>query len=279
MIDIIINSDSCIQCGACADTCYARDVFNMTDDGPAVVHPEICRVCGHCIAVCPTDSINHNKIPIQDCPPIDVKHLPSIYVLVNTFRSRRSIRRYQDRLVPREIISDLISHSRWIPTGENRQFIDWIVIVDPQKIEQLLECTLIELRHDIERGRNNSKYLGSLTANDIDHLIELSVHKKKRFFFNAPVVLAGHCEGNAFCAREEATYAAYNISLAAERLGLGTCHIGSIHLLLEEFTHLQHEILGIPEDNELHTLLTLGYPEWEFKRMVPRRMPVITWNP
>jgi hypothetical protein len=50
-------------------------------------------------------------------------------------------------------------------------------------------------------------------------------------------------------------------------------------LLLEEFSHLQHEVLGIPEEKELQVLLTLGYPAWHFRRMVPRRLPNIDWNP
>jgi nitroreductase len=153
------------------------------------------------------------------------------------------------------------------------------VLDDEQSITKLLQSVLGELRFSVERGRDASKYLGGLLIEDVDRLIEQAVGKKKLFFFNAPVVLAGYCEKNAVCAREEATYAAYNITLVAERMGLGTCHIGSIHLLLEEFFHLQHDVLGIPDDKELQVLLTLGYPVWRFRRMVPRRMPNIKWNP
>jgi nitroreductase/NAD-dependent dihydropyrimidine dehydrogenase PreA subunit len=279
MPKIAIDRNSCIQCGACADICYARDVFEMKENGPVVVHPEICRLCGHCVAVCPTDSIDHEKILLQDCPLIDPQQLPSIDVMITALRARRSYRRYQDRTVPREMIRDLISHSRWIPTGYNRQFLDWIVLDDEQSITKLLQSALREVRHSIEHGRDASKFLGGLSVEDIDRLIEQAVQKKKRFFFNAPVVLAGYCEKDSVCAREEATYAAYNITLAAERMGLGTCHIGSIHLILEEFPHLQHEVLGIPEEKELQVLLTLGYPAWHFRRMVPRRLPNIKWNP
>jgi nitroreductase/NAD-dependent dihydropyrimidine dehydrogenase PreA subunit len=279
MIKITIDRNSCIQCEACADICYARDVFEMKEDGPVVVHPEICRLCGHCIAVCPTDSINHEKISIQDCPLIDQQQFPSIDMMITAFRARRSYRRYKDRAVPREMILDLISHSRWIPTGYNRQFLDWIVMDNEQSIVKLLQSVLKEVRHNTKHGRDASKYLGGLSVEDIDRLIELAVDKKKLFFFNAPVVLAGYCEKNSVCAREEATYAAYNITLIAERMGLGTCHIGSIHLLLEEFPHLQHNVLGIPDNKELQVLLTLGYPAWYFRRMVPRRMPNIAWNP
>ena len=251
----------------------------MKENGPVVVHPEKCRLCGHCIAVCPTDSIIHEKIPLDACPKIDVQKLPSLDGLLELFRSRRSYRRYQERPVPRKMIYDLISYSRWIPTGENRQFMDWIVLDDPKKTEQLLETTLKEVRKSIEEERDASKYLGGLTVEDIDGLIELAVKKKRRFFFNAPVILAGYCDKNSYCEKEEATYAAYNITLTAERMGLGTCHIGSIYLLLEEFHHVQHDVLGVPQDKALQVLLTLGYPAWEFLRMVPRRMPNIEWNP
>jgi nitroreductase len=251
----------------------------MQENGPVVVHPEICRLCGHCVAVCPTDSIDHEKIPLQDCPLIDPQQLPSMDVMVTALRARRSYRRYQDRTVPREVIRELISHSRWVPTGYNRQFLDWIVLDDEQSITKLLQSALQEVRHSIEQGRDASKFLGGLSLEDMDHLIEQAVQKKKRFFFNAPVVLAGYCEKDAVCAREEATYAAYNITLAAERIGLGTCHMGSVHLMLEEFPHLQHQMLGIPEGKELQALLTLGYPAWPFRRMVPRRLPNLKWNP
>jgi len=279
MPKIAIDRNSCMKCGACADICYARDVFEMQENGPVVVHPEICRLCGHCVAVCPTDSIDHEKIPLQDCPLIDPRQLPSIDVMLTALRARRSYRRYQDRTVPHEMIRDLISHSRWIPTGYNRQFLDWIVLDDEQRITKLLQSALREVRHSIEHGRDASKFLGGLSVEDIDRLIEQSVQKKNRFFFNAPVVLAAYCEKDSVFAREEATYAAYNVTLAAERMGLGTCHIGSVHLLLEEFPHLQHEVLGIPEEKELQVLLTLGYPAWHFRRMVPRRLPNIKWNP
>lgn len=276
---ITINRDSCIHCGACADICYARDVFEMKVDGPHVIHPEKCRLCGHCLAVCTTGSIDHEEIPLQDCPLIDTQRLPSMEMLLIAFRSRRSLRRYKKRQVPRKLVKDLVSISRYIPTGENRQFLDWIVLDDEQNITKLLQSALDEVRRSTKNGRNASKFMGGLSIEEIDRIMEEGVEKKKRFFFNAPVVLAGFCDKDSVCAREEATYAAYNITLAAERMGLGTCHIGSIQLLLEEFPHLQHKILGIPDEKEVHVLLTLGYPIWNFRRVVPRRNPDILWNP
>lgn len=279
MHTIRVNQDSCSQCGACADICYARGVFEMTENGAVAAQPEICRFCGHCVAVCPTDSVVHSALPMEDCPLIEGALLPSAEMMLVAMRARRSYRRYKKRLIPRAVIQDLISHSRYIPTGGNRQFLDWVVLDDEQSITELLHSTLLELRESTEKGRDASRFLGGLTVDEVDDLIDLAVHRRRRFFFNAPVVLAGYCDAGSLCTREEATYAAYNITLLAERVGLGTCHIGSIQLLLEEFSHLQREVLGIPDGKELQVILTLGYPAWEFRRLVPRRTPDIKWNP
>ena len=279
MSKILINESTCIKCGSCVDICYARDVFQMTETGPVVVHPEICKVCGHCVAVCPTDSIVHDGLPLQDCPKIDTEQLPSVEQMVNAFRARRSYRRYSNKEVPRDIIEKLVSYSRWIPTGHNRQYIDWVVLDDKEKILDLLLSVFKELKNDIKTGRDKSKFFGNMSVEEVTGFIRQKDIREKRFFFNAPVILAGYCDKNTVCSKEEATYASYNITLTAERFGLGTCHIGSIQLLLEEFFHLQEEKLGIPEDKELQVLLTLGYPLYSFRRMVPRRKPDIKWNP
>jgi ferredoxin len=37
---IIMNRDFCIQGGVCTDICYARDVFEMKEDGSQMIQPD-----------------------------------------------------------------------------------------------------------------------------------------------------------------------------------------------------------------------------------------------
>jgi nitroreductase/NAD-dependent dihydropyrimidine dehydrogenase PreA subunit len=279
MPTITVHSEPCVQCGACADVCYGRDVFEMTANGAVAAHPDHCRLCGHCVAVCPVDAIEIDEIPMAECPPIERDQLPTAEALITTLRSRRSYRRFQDRPVPRDVIRQLISAARWIPTGYNRQYVDWIALDDETAITALVRELLVELRRAMERGRDRSRFLGSLSPEQVDRLIDQTAEKRKPFFFDAPAVLAAICDAETVCAREEATYATYNVMLVAERLGLGTCHIGSLHLLLEEFPRLQRRLLGIPDGKKLEALMVVGYPARTVRRMVPRRMPEIAWNP
>ena len=134
MPTIAVSPEVCVRCGACVDVCYARDVFEMTANSAVATNPDHCRLCGHCIAVCPVDAITIDEIPIANCPPIEPDRLPSVEELVTALRARRSIRRFQDRPVPDEVIRELISSTRWIPTGFNRQYVDWVVLNDEPRI-------------------------------------------------------------------------------------------------------------------------------------------------
>lgn len=61
----------------------------------------------------------------------------------------------------------------------------------------------------------------------------------------------------AFFGRGEAVYAAYNVMLAAERIGLGTCHVAYVNVALERNTGLMH-MLGVPDGQRLEVAMILG---------------------
>jgi nitroreductase len=66
--------------------------------------------------------------------------------------------------------------------------------------------------------------------------------------------------------------------LGAQRLGLGTCHIGYVNVALERDRGLERT-LGLPPGRQLEVVLTLGYPRFEFRRGLPRRRMELVWNP
>jgi len=77
--------------------------------------------------------------------------------------------------------------------------------------------------------------------------------------------------------RDDAAYAADNIILAAQRMGLGNCLIGFFIYALENSGHLG-KCLGLPENRRVEVALVIGYSKYQFRRTVPRRRAEIIWN-
>ncbi|MBS3825365.1 nitroreductase family protein, partial [Candidatus Bipolaricaulota bacterium] len=46
-------------------------------------------------------------------------------------RSRRSIRKFQDRRVPRDVLEELVDYARLAPSGMNKQPLEFVIVDKP----------------------------------------------------------------------------------------------------------------------------------------------------
>lgn len=144
--------------------------------------------------------------------------------ILNLLKSRRSVRIYQDKPVPHDLLLQILEAGRWAPTGANLQPWHFIVVTDPETRKE--------------------------------------IGKVARFFFiksshveKAPVVLVlGFDTQKGKYGRYDATLAGGNMMTMATSLGLGTCWIGAF-----EEPRVK-EILEIPKNIDVIALITLGYP-------------------
>jgi nitroreductase len=143
--------------------------------------------------------------------------------ILNLLKSRRSIRVYQDKPVPQDLLLQILDAGRWAPTGANLQPWHFIVVTDPETRRQI---------GDVAR-----------------FLFIKSSHVEK-----APVILVlGFDTRKGKYGRYDTTLAGGNMITLATHLGLGTCWIGAFDEVKVK------EILGIPEHIEVIGLITLGY--------------------
>jgi nitroreductase/NAD-dependent dihydropyrimidine dehydrogenase PreA subunit len=289
MLDISVDEERCTRCGACVAVCGTTRVFELGEKVAEVVRPEECWLCGHCVAVCPVDAVHHPQCASHHCPPIGP--VPSYEELVWALRERRSLRVFRDEPVPRETVRQLVDISRWMPSASNRQLVDWIAMDDPVQIARLstevvatLNRMVRLLRNRLLRpflyvvfGRDNIKQAVE-AADDFDTVAQAHARDEDPIFHHAPVVLVAHVPRGTYFGRDDAVYAAYNLMLGAQRLGLGTCHIGYVNVALERDRGLERT-LGLPPGRQLEVVLTLGYPRFEFRRGLPRRRMELVWNP
>jgi nitroreductase/NAD-dependent dihydropyrimidine dehydrogenase PreA subunit len=288
-MEIAVNQETCTRCGACVALCISR-VFELADEQVTVVAPEECSLCGHCIAACPTDAINHSEYQLEQFPLLDPTALPSLDVLADVLRERRSSRVFRGQPVPRQVVRKLVDAARWTPSANNEQPVDWLVFDDPDRIVALSAQVVGVLAHTARLLRNpllrpflrlalgaEKVKKGLESADSFERLAQRHAQGEDPIFRHAPVVLVAHVPNDDYFGRDDAIYATYNLMLAAQRIGLGTCQIGYFLVALDRSRELR-SALGLPDGRRVEVALTLGYPKYRFRRVPPRRQPDLLWN-
>jgi nitroreductase len=146
--------------------------------------------------------------------------------ITEAIRSRRSIRKYQDRPIEQEKLMRILEAGRLAPSARNLQDWKFIVVKDKAKRQRLSEAAMGQ------------------------------PHVAK-----APAVIAA-CATQAenimpcgqYCYPIDLAIAVDHMSLAAMAEGLGTCWIGAF------YEDKVKDILGIPEKIRVVIMLTFGYP-------------------
>jgi len=257
---IDIDLSLCNKDGLCISECPAF-LFERGKNKFPVVVPEAaerCILCGHCIAVCTTGAISLAGQHPNELVPLD----PALEILPEAaeqfMRSRRSVRRFRDKPVDKDMVRRCIDTARYAPSGINTQPVNWIVVEDPDLMVTLVDLTAKSLR----RLPYFMPYL-----NAWDQGIDLILR-------NAPQLVVAHAPKGGMDNTTNCVVALAHFDLAAHALGLGTCWAGL-------FTHAAGRsksiasALCIPESHKIYGALMLGRPKYGFKRLPERKHPPV----
>jgi nitroreductase/Pyruvate/2-oxoacid:ferredoxin oxidoreductase delta subunit len=265
-----INQKTCSKCGACAGVCPGGLIVFEKKEFPKAI-PDIkkyCIRCGHCVAVCPKDSVIHRECPVEKCPPIQSSQKITFEQGVQLIKSRRSIRAYRDKPVSREIITQLIDTARYAPTGGNSQGVKWLVFDSKEKMRRFSEIGT-EWMHFA--SRNNPA-----TAAYMAKAVELQDTGREGFLRGAPAIVLACAEKNNPGAANKCTSALGYFDLAANSMGLG-CMWAGFFMFAVNFPPMAKEI-ALPEELQIYGAMTIGYPEYQYKRIPVRKPAQITWK-
>lgn len=160
---------------------------------------------------------------------------------------RRSIRRYEDKCVPREVLERIIAAGTYAATGMNRQSPIIVAVTDKAVRDQLSAL--------------NARIMGA----DMDP------------FYGAPVVLIVLADKTMPTYVYDGSLVMGNLMLAAHDEGLGSCWI---HRAKEEFEMPEGKALlaklGIEGDYEGIGHCIIGYPA-EQPEAKPRKENYVYW--
>ncbi len=173
-------------------------------------------------------------------------------------RERRSIRRYQDRPVPRSLINALLEAARWAPSTHNRQPWRFIIIKPgPQRehmAQQMAQRMIADLVADgwprEEAEARGQRSIRRLTTAPVLILLVLNTEELDHYE-DERRARAGYLLGV-----QSVAVAAQNILLAAHHYGLGACWICA-PLFAQD---ILREVLDLPETWDPQAFITVGYP-------------------
>jgi nitroreductase len=257
----------------------------MVEGRSVVIRGEWCIGCGHCGAVCPTESILPEESGLDKHPKKGEAPATSPQILELLLRERRSVRRYTNAPVPEEVLNQILNAGRYAPTGSNSQNVHYMVLTSPDQIAALQKMMIKFYEKIFSRARGwLGRFLISLIAGrriaeylreslpQVEYIKKQMRHGKDPLFFHAPVIMLAHAESWDTSSPFNCSVALYNCSLMAHTLGLGCCFSGFLVNAVNHSSKIK-KWLGIQADHQCYSAMTLGFPDVKYLHLVHRNPP------
>ncbi len=224
-------------------------------------------MCGHCLAVCPTDSIiiDGDGYDCEDVEDLSFTVKPNSVMMRNMILSRRSVRYYTDDPVTDEEIEKILEAGKYSPTAMNVQGNAFLVVRDPDNMPALVQDTIDALdRLDPVLSVSDP----SLSERQKQRKAVYEEKGVDKYYFNAPVVIFVFADNDI-----DGAIAATTMGFMAQSLQLG---VTDARFPARAFMDSEmREKWGAPEDKVCTLALLIGNPEPEFICSVPRKNPVV----
>ncbi len=149
---------------------------------------------------------------------------------MEAIKGRRSIRRFKDSTVGKDIIEELLDAARMAPSAGNLQARDFIVVSNKITRQKLTKAALDQ--SFIEQA-------------PVVIVVVANIERSSRIY---------RSRGELY-AVQDATAAVMNLLLAAHSKGLGTCWVGAF----DEYAVI--DLLGLPHNTKPVAIIPVGYPD------------------
>jgi nitroreductase len=185
--------------------------------------------------------------------------------VIDTIKKRRSVRAYDSKPVPRDIINTIIEAGNEAPSAMNSQPWRFVVVEDKTAKKKLLGAALPQAKKVTE------------LVKDVDPERYESIRKRYAelpdpVYYSAPTIV--FVIGKGRYAAHSCPLACENMMLAARSLGLGSCWVGFGAMVLDDPE--VRTLLDLADDESIFGPILLGYPKGETARP-PKKDPKVKW--
>jgi nitroreductase len=160
--------------------------------------------------------------------------------LMDIIKKRKSIRKYQDKPLPKKVVNDILEAARYAPTARNLQELEYKVITNKALIKKLSDGIVAA----IQKGGMPLK--GPPGG-------------RPSIFHDAPLLIIITAPKDNHFGDSDSALAVQNIMLYATSINLGSCFIGMAKLLERDKNLLK--LINIPNDRNIAAAVICGYPD------------------
>lgn len=287
---INIDVENCTKCKECVKDCVAN-LFSFDQDSLRLSDSfeEVCIECGHCEAVCPVNVI-HLKFHAEE----ELEHsskreeFPQYDSFLKLVLNRRSIRRFKEKPIPKDLMEKLLNIGMYSPTGGNSENVFYTIVQDKTIVTAISEHItnrVTKLVNKLEDPQKREYLKKSMSEGQISQALE-NLPKLKRkleiikqgidfWCWNGELLLI-HGDKTIGGIPSNCALAAANIALAAETLGLGACSLGYLTSFVNEIQAIR-DLVKIPANHIVGYSLTMGYPDVKYQRIPARKPLKVKW--
>jgi nitroreductase len=185
---------------------------------------------------------------------------------IDLLKMRRSIRDYEDKGVPLDMVKEIIRESCLAPSSGNGQPWRFIIINTREMIKRLSDESRRNLIADIERNPASPSKNYEAVLRD----------ERFNVFYNAPCLIFIGGNRAVLSLQVDCALAASYFMFSALERGLGTCWSGLGRFIQDPKLR---QLIGMPDDYQIVAPVILGYPKpisSQPERMEPQILKIVS---
>ena len=255
---ITVDLDKCNRCGLCIRRFQGYCIFE--DAGMPVIDYSVCNVCQKCVAICPSRAFlvnNTEPVRIRGQMPLKPEELRSL------LSRRRSTKVFStSESLPKSTIQEIVSVAKYAPNQHKN--IDAVVITSVQMLDAIDRKALKLYRriHTVLFSVKVLTWIFRIFSSDLfvtKRKMEYDLFVRRQILkpgTQALVVLVGNKK--AAVTESSAQYLLATMIIFAESIGIGSCLMDSIKIVMNLNRKLRKEI-HIAGGNKVLGVLALGH--------------------
>jgi len=186
-------------------------------------------------------------------------------LVIDAIKKRRSVRAYEAKPIPRDLLNSVIEAGNEAPSAMNSQPWRFVVVEDAAAKRKLLGAALPKAKAIVEQVKN-------VDPERYEMIKKRQSELPDPVYYSAPTVV--FVIGTGLYSAHSCPLACENMMLAAHSLGLGSCWVGFGAMVADDPD--VRGMLDLKEGESIYGPILLGYPKGDPQRP-PKKGPAVKW--